>query len=90
MTKMKSRNEWIEITRRMNGSLYYTAIKCSDITAVQYDAVNATAPLVNAEIAWNVNVDIHVSDTIFTAYVRDNSELQELLTNITGITGDEE
>tara|TARA_R110000824_G_scaffold12500_3_gene55014 strand:- start:3246 stop:3509 length:264 start_codon:yes stop_codon:yes gene_type:complete len=87
---MKSRNEWIEITRRMNGSIYYTAIKCSDITAVQYDAVNATASLINAEIAWNVNVDIHVSDTIFTAYVRDNSELQELLTKITGMTGDEE
>jgi len=78
MSKTK-KEKWIEVVTKRDGRSYTTAIRCSDITAVQKSGVvllrNGLEPTV---------VDIHVSsDTIFTTVVTP-IEANEIWNRVTG------
>tara|TARA_R110002012_G_scaffold321665_1_gene550499 strand:+ start:151 stop:375 length:225 start_codon:yes stop_codon:yes gene_type:complete len=70
MSKTK-KEKWIEVVTKRDGRSYTTAIRCSDITAIQ-KSVGDTV------------VDIHVSsDTIFTTVVAP-TETNEIWNKVTG------
>ena len=70
MLKTK-KEKWIEVITKRDGKSYTTAIRCSDITAIQ-KSVGDTV------------VDIHVSsDTIFTTVVTP-IEATEIWNKVTG------
>lgn len=71
MLNENKKNKWIEVVTKRDGRSYTTAIRCSDITAIQ-KSVGDTV------------VDIHVSsDTIFTTVVTP-IEATEIWNKVTG------
>lgn len=78
MLKTK-KEKWIEVITKRDGKSYTTAIRCSDITAIQKSGI----VLLRNKIS-NAVVDIHVSsDTIFTTVVTP-IEATEIWNKVTG------
>ena len=75
MLNENKKDKWIEVVTKRDGRSYTTAIRCSDITAIQKSVGDTNA---------NAVVDIHVSsDTIFTTVVTP-IEANEIWNRVTG------
>jgi hypothetical protein len=74
-----NKNEkWIEVVTKRDGMDYATAIRYSDITAIQMRVLGSNHPKV-------IDVDIHVSsDTIFTTVVTP-TEANEMWNEVIGV-----
>lgn len=72
-----NKNEkWIEVVTQRDGRSYTTAIRCSDVTAIQKSGVSYSR--------YSLVLDIHVSsDTIFTTVVT-QTEAKEIWNKVLG------
>jgi len=90
MLNENKKDKWIEVVTKINGRLYTTTIRCSDISAIQYHELPSRHMFNEELLNHEVDVDIHVSsDTIFTTSIK-IADARKLRDKITGITGDEE
>ena len=78
MSKTK-KEKWIEVVTKRDGRSYTTAIRCSDVTAIQKRGV-----VLQRNRLQDIVVDIHVSsDTIFTTVVT-QTEAKEIWNKVLG------
>jgi hypothetical protein len=78
MSKTK-KEKWIEVVTKRNGKSHTTAIRCSDVTAIQKSGV-----VLLRNGLQDIVVDIHVSsDTIFTTVVTP-TEAKEIWNKVLG------